>query len=238
MKLATFAIAAVSLSSTVSAEVTKLGEFSLGQSLAKWKMSKGSVFGCPGSFGQKLANGKIVGVEFNSSKCKAADVEAAVKKEYGAAPIVSTDKTAKLWEGKTASVIVVSAISGGVTVKLVPPGPGAKRVCFADDGFAGFLKTFKASIDKPDAAAAMFAYPIKDFDGKVVIKDAKALAKKWPTLIDGDDKKELASGALVPTCTMEIDSYSLRLGNSNVSLEAKKIGDKWQWVEINDESPG
>jgi hypothetical protein len=240
MKLRTLSITAVSLLALpATAEVTKLGDFSLGASQAKAKFAKGSAFGCQGSFGQRIdAKNKISGVEFTSSgKCKAADVERLVEKEYGGKPIVSTDKKAKLWEGKTSAVIVVTRMSG-VTVKLVTPGAGAKRACFPDDGFAAFWKTFKDGLGKADAAAATFKYPIKDFEGKVVVKDAKAMAKKWPTLIDADDKKELASGELLPTCSIDVETYDLRLANSYVSFEAKKIGDKWMWVEINDEASG
>jgi hypothetical protein len=240
MKMRASLIVGVSLfAATVQAEVTKLGEHSLGQSLAKSKFAKGTLYGCQGSFRQELDKGKVSGVEFTSSgKCKAADVEAAVKKEMGGEPIVSTDKTAKLWEGKTGSMIVMSGTTGTVVVKLVTPGPGAKRVCFAEDGFTAFWKSFKDNLGKADAAAAMFKFPIKDFDDKIVAKDAKALAKKWPSMIDDEDKKEIASGALVPTCELATANYNLRLGGSNLSFEAKQVGGKWMWVEINSEASG
>lgn len=242
MKLHAWVVVVGSLTAgvTVRAEVTKLGEFSLGQPLAKSKFAKGALYGCQGSFRQDIAKGKIVGVEFTSSgRCNPSLITMAVKKEMGgASPIVSTDKKAVLWEGKAGSVIVIMPVTGGVTARLVAPGPGAKRVCFADDGFAAFWQTFKDSLDKPAAAAELFKYPIKDVEDELVAKDAKALAKKWPSMIDGDDKKELASGKLVPTCDLGTSTYDLRLGNSGVSFEAKQVGGKWMWVEINSEAGG
>lgn len=240
MKPRILAIALTLFSIPTHAEVTKLGDHSLGQVLAKSKFAKGAAFGCTGNFRQEIEKGKVSGVDFTAEgKCKASDIEAQIEKDYGAKPIVSVDKSAKLWEGKTGSVMVVTAMTGSVTVKLLPPGPGAKRACFADDGFAAFWKTFKDGIDKPDAVAATFKFPVKDYDDKVVLKDAKALGKKWAAMVDADDKKEITSGKLTPTCAIDLGGiYNLRLGNSNLSFEAKQIGGKWQWVEINSQASG
>ena len=145
---------------------------------------------------------------------------------------------AKLWEGKTGSMMVITARTGSVTIRLLPPGPGAQRPCFADDGFAAFWKTFKESIDKPDAVAKSFKFPLKDFDDTVKVKDAKTLAKKWSSMIDDADKKEIASGSLTPTCSIAVGTYDLSLSESNLSLEARQVGGKWMWVEINDQASG
>lgn len=227
------------LASSASADITKIGDFALGQKLDKSTVKMGTYFGCKGGITQQVDKGAIVRVSFESQSCKAADVEAQIQKEYGnAAPIVSVDKTAKLWEGKTGSVVVITSVSGAVGVKVLPPGAGAKRACFADDGFAAFFKDFKAALDKPDVAAKQFKLPIKDFDGKVVAKDAKALAKLLPAMIDKADRKELAAGTLSATCDLSLSTYNLRLGNSNASFEAKQVGGTWQWVEINAEAGG
>ncbi len=223
------------------AELTKLGEWRIGAPIVKQPFIKSTtVLGCTGSLRQSGdKQRKVNAVVFSpDSKCDKKALQAAVEKEYGAKPIASTDKTAWLWEGKTTSVLISQGLSGDTRVTLLPPGPGAKRACFADDGFAAFFKTFVAAIDKPDAAVATFKFPIKDFDDTVVAKDAKALKKKWASLIDPEDKKELASGKLGPTCDVGTATYNLRLGNSNVSFEARQVGDKWMWVEINDEASG
>lgn len=223
-----------------NAELTKLGDYSLGQSLAKSVFVKSAtVLGCTGSLRQEIEKGKVSAIEFTpDGKCDKRALEAAIEKDYGAKPIASVDKKTRLWEGKTGAAIVLQGMSGDVRVRVVAAGLGTKRVCFADDGFAAFWKSFKDNLGKADAAAAMFKFPLKDFDDKVVAKDAKALAKKWPKLIDDDDKTEIASGKLTPVCEFTTDNYSLRLGNSNVSFEAKQVGGKWMWVEINDVAGG
>lgn len=222
------------------AEITKLGDWAVGQPSRKQSFLKSvTALGCTGSLRQGGDKGKVTEVVFSpDSKCDKKALDAAIEKEYGAKPIWSTDKTARLWEGKTGSVLLKVGMSGDTTVKLGPPGAGAKRGCFADDGFPAFFKTFKGALDKPDAVAATFKFPIKDFEGKVVAKDARALVKKWPKLVEADDKSEIASGKLVPTCDVGDETYNLRLSNSNVSFEAKRTGDVWQWHQINSEASG
>ena len=56
-------------------------------------------------------------------------------------------------------------------IHLELPGAGAKRMCFSQDGFAAFWKTFKAAVDKPEAAVATFKFPVKDFDGKEAARE-------------------------------------------------------------------
>lgn len=231
-------IALALFSSTAHAELTKLGEFALTDTPKKAGFAKITALGCAGSVRHELGSGKVVAVEFSADKCTKAGLEAALTKEYpGVTPIVNTDGSAKVWEGKTTSVIMRSGTS--LSVRLVRPGAGSKRVCFADDGFAAFFKTFKDAVasNKVDAVAATFKLPIKDFEDKVRIKDAKAFAKKWPKLIDAADKQALATD-LAPSCDLATESYNLRLSDSYMSFEAKKVGDKWMWVEINDEASG
>jgi hypothetical protein len=225
----------LSLLSPARAELTKVGEFSLTDKVKKAGFAKTTVFGCKGNVKHDMGTGKITSVTFRAEgKCDAAAIEAAIRKEYPGEPLKSTDGAIKLWEGKTSSVMLT-----GTEVRLGFPGPGAKRTCFAADGFAAFYQTFKAAVasGKADAAAASFKFPIKDFEDTVVIKNPKAFAKKWPSMLDAADAKALA-GDLRPTCDNATDSYSLSLRDSNISLEAKQIGDRWFWVEINDQASG
>lgn len=226
-------------SSTAYAELAKLGDFALTDTPKKAGFAKVTTLGCAGSVRHEMGSGKVDAVELSAGdKCTKAALEAAIAKEYpGVTPITSTDGEAKLWEGKTSSVILRSG--SGLYVRLVRPGAGAKRTCFADDGFAAFFKTFKDAVasNKADAVAATFKFPVKNYDDKVKFKDAKAFAKKWPKLIDAEDKKALAAD-LKPTCDLGVETYSLSLSDSYISLEAKKVGDKWVWVEINDQAPG
>ncbi len=237
MKTITFVLTTL-LASTAHAEISKLGDYTLGLEAKKPVGPKtATVLGCHGTIRPALEKGRVVGATLAAdADCKAADVEAQLTKEYGAAPIVDHDKRVKLWEGKIGSVLLVTPPSEPPLIHLELPGAGAKRMCFSQDGFAAFWKTFKAAVDKPEAAVATFKFPVKDFDGKVISKDAKALAKQWPTLLDGADKKQLASGALIPTCAP--DGYILRLSKSNLSLQAKQVGETWQWVRINPGAPG
>ena len=57
-------------------------------------------------------------------------------------------------------------------------------------------------------------------------------------MIDDADKKEIASGSLTPTCSIAVGTYDLSLSESNLSLEARQVGGKWMWVEINDQASG
>jgi hypothetical protein len=232
------ALAIALVSSSAYAELAKLGDFALTDTPKKSGFAKvTAVLGCAGSVRHEMKGGKVVAVELSAEKCTKASVEAALAKEYpGVTPVTSPDGEAKLWEGKTTSVILRSGMS--LAVRLVAPGPGAKRTCFADDGFAAFYKTFTQAVatNKADTIAASFAFPIKDFEGKVRIKDAKAFAKKWPKLIDSADLKELAT--LTATCDLGTETYSLGLSNSDTSFEARKVGDRWMWIEINDVARG
>ena len=227
------------LSSTAHAELAKLGDFALTDTPKKAGFAKvTSVLGCAGSVRHEMGSGKVDAIELSAEKCTKAALEAAIAKEYpGVTPIASTDGDAKVWEGKTTSVILTSGMS--LSVRLVRPGAGAKRTCFPDDGFTAFFKTFKDAVasNKADAVAATFKFPVKDYDDKVRFKDAKAFAKKWPKLIDAADKKALATD-LTATCNVALQQYNLRLSDSYASFDAKKIGDQWFWVEINDESGG
>jgi hypothetical protein len=215
------------------AELAKLGDFSLTDKVKKAGFAKVTLYGCKGSLKHDMGKGKVEGITFSAdSACTA--IEAAIKKEYPGAPLTSTDGLIKLWEGKTSSVLLTRG-----ELRLVLPGAGAKRTCFADDGFAAFLATFKTAVagGKLDAVAATFKFPVKDYDDKVVIKDAKAFAKKWPAMLDGADAKALAT-ELEATCNNPTDTYDLSLPESSFSLEAHKVGDRWLWVEINERAPG
>lgn len=230
-------VALALLATPVHAELTKLGPYALTDTPKKSQFSKvKSVLGCAGSVRHVMRGDKLVGIELATSKCDARTLEAALRKEYTGEPIVSRDGNAKLWEGKTSAVVLDTR---SASVRLGAPGPGAKRTCFADDGFAAFFQTFRAAVTagKLDAAAASFAFPIKDLDAAVRIKDAKDFARQWPKLLDPADKQALAKD-LEATCDLGTETYDLSLSNSNLSLTARKIDGRWQWVELDDQSGG
>ena len=178
-------VAALAASPDVRAEVASLGGVALGQERAVAGTIKTTVYGCAGRLYPDIdRKKKVIKVRFESDKC--ADVAAAVAaitKEFGAAPIVSAEGD-KLWEGKRASLILSPSLSNYPTspvLLLVPPGPGSKRTCWANDGFAAFWKAFVRSVvaGKPAAVATSFAFPLKDQDEKVKFKDAAAFAARW-----------------------------------------------------------
>ena len=70
------------------------------------------------------------------------------------------------------------------------------------------------------------------------ILDAKALAKKWKDVFDADDLKKIAAAELSAGCDVSNEEYRLSLEGSNKELQAKRTGDKWQWVELNDVASG
>ena len=232
-------VSLVMMTSVAHAELAKLGDFALTDTPKKAGFAKvTAVLGCAGSVRHEMSSGKVEAIELSADKCTKDALEAAITKEYpGVKPITSTDGEAELWEGKTTSVILRSGMS--LSARLVRPGAGAKRTCFADDGFAAFFKTFTDAVasNKADAVAATFKFPVKDYEAKVRIKDAKAFAKKWPKLIDAADKTALATD-LTATCDVVQQNYTLRLSDSYSSFEANKIGEQWFWVEINDEAGG
>jgi hypothetical protein len=231
MKLALGLVIVVATGSTAHAELAKLGDFALSDKIQKVKAAKATVLGCAGSVKHEVDTTKVTGLSFTGDKCDQAALAAAIQKEYAAKPITSTDGRTRLWEGKTSAIMLT-----GKELRLLPPGAGSKRACFADDGFPAFFKTFKDALaaGKADAVAAQFKFPIKDFDDKVVVKDAKAFAKKFDEMFDKDDRK---AGALEATCDVTLEYYETSLANSNFGLEARRVGDQWKWVELNFQSP-
>jgi len=221
----------------VRAEVTKLGAFTLGQEVKKPATVKTTVYGCTGELRPQINKAKkVVKVKFDGGKCKVGAIVAAITKAHGGAPIANAHGD-KLWEGKTASIILDAGHSAPV-VLLVPPGPGSKRTCFADDGFAAFWSTFKAAVatGNPATIAASFKFPLKDFEGKVKIKDAKAFATQWTEVIDNDDAKEIA-GDLEATCRVDADKYELSLPGTYSELTATKVKRAWLWTSLDSVSP-
>ena len=237
MKLGIGCVVVVSSLSTARAELAKLGDFALTDKVKKAGFKKDvTVLGCKGTLQHDMDNAKVVGVRFSADrKCDQTSVAAAIQKEYGGKPIASSDGKAQLWEGKTSSVMVVKGMSG-IEVRLGLPGAGSKRVCFSDDGFAPFLQSFKTALaaGKPDAVAPMFKFPLKDFDDKVIIKDAKAFAKKFDATFDKDARAEAAD--LDATCDLAGESYEVSFDSSYFALEAKQVGGQWKWVEMNSRS--
>lgn len=227
-------------SSSARADITKLGDFALGQEVKKPATAKVTVYGCAGELRPEIDRSKKVSsVGFRgTSACKADAVAAAVAKEAGVAAVANAAGD-KLWEGTVASLILTKDFGGALQLKLVAPGAGSKRTCWPDDGFAAFYAAFKTAVasGKADAVAASFALPLKDFEGKVKIKDAKKFVAQWPKLLDAGDAKGIGSGALTATCDLDVESYELSLPDSNGALKAKKTGGAWKWIQWNDVSP-
>ncbi len=227
MKLFAFALVLL-FALPLHAEVTRLGELTLGQTLEKSKFRMAKLYGCGGGLSQQIEGGKIVAVDFTGGGCKQADVEMLIAKEYGyAKPIVSVDKSTSLWEGKTASILVTTGADGDVVVRMVPPGKGAKRGCFADDGFATFWNAWKVAVEKKDVApVAMFSFPLKTREGHALIKDASELG--WRSLISSDQRTGIARGTIKPSCTALEGAYTLKLDDR--SLLARQVDGKWLWA--------
>jgi hypothetical protein len=236
-------VAAVAASPDARAEVASLGGVALGQEMARAGTIKTTVYGCAGRLYPDIdRKKKVIKVRFESDKC--ADVAAAVAaitKEFGQAPIVSAEGD-KLWEGKRASLILSPSLSNYPTspvLLLVPPGPGSKRACWADDGFAAFWKAFVKSVvaGKPAAVATSFAFPLKDQDEKVKFKDAAAFAARWRELIDESDAKEVDAGELTPMCRLDQETYRLQLPGSYSDITATKVRGAWKWTVMGEVSP-
>ena len=237
------AAATAASASLARAEVTKLGDFTLGQEVKKPATAKLTVFGCAGELRPEIDRSKkVVKVKFTAGNCKDVDViAAAITKDFGGSPIANTAGD-RLWEGKSASLILSTSLASAPSqpiIMLVPPGPGSKRTCWADDGFATFWSGFKAAVasGKPAAVATSFAFPVKDFEGKVLIKNAKMFASRFARIIGDSDAKAITAGELTPTCKLDEDSYRLPLSGTNGELGAKKLGGAWQWSSMDAVSP-
>ncbi|MEO8707051.1 MAG: hypothetical protein ABI867_43895 [Kofleriaceae bacterium] len=233
-------LAVIALTGVAHAEVGKLGDFKLGDKV-KPKTVKGTVFGCAGDLYPDIDRSKkIKRVRFTAKTCKATAVAAAITKEFGAAPLTNAAGD-RLWEGKKASVILstsLAASESSAVILLVPPGAGAKRTCWADDGFAAFWTTFKTAVagGKPEAIAASFGFPVKNFENKVKIKDAADFAPKWAAL-DATDIAGLGSGKLAAKCDVDDERYKLRLDDSYAELTATKVKGTWHWTALDEFSP-
>jgi hypothetical protein len=226
----------------VRAEVRKLGKFALGQQVKRPSTVRTSIYGCAGELRPSIdSTKKVVKVRFSGRRCKTDAVIAAITKAHGRAPIVNAQGD-QLWEGKTASVILSTALSVKRTtpiILLVPPGPGSKRTCWSDDGFAAFWSTFKASVasGKPATMAASFAFPVKDYAGNVKATNAQDLLRMWGEVMDNEDVKQIVSGELAPTCRTDDDEYNLSLDSTYSELKATKVRGKWRWSKLDTVSP-
>lgn len=229
---------ALVLATAAHAEVTNMGGFKLGQKVKKPKSANATVFGCAGSVRPEIDKKKqVTSVEFEPKGCAADALTATITKEFGAEPIANVAGD-KLWEGKAASVMFLASAITPV-VRLVKPGGGSKRVCWPDDGFAAFWDTFKKGVasGKPAAIAASFVFPLKDFEGTVKFKNARAFEAGWTELITADDAKALAAGQVEPVCNVTGAEYSISLEGSYSSLTATQKAGAWQWSEYGTESP-
>jgi hypothetical protein len=235
--LATLVLASV----PARAEVTKLGDFKLGDKV-KPKTVKATVFGCAGELYPDIdRTKKIKSVRFTGKSCKADAIAAAITKDFGGAPLANAAGD-KLWEGKKASIILGVSLGNAPSapvILLVAPGAGAKRTCWGEDGFAAFWASFKAAVTggNADTIAASFAFPIKDVENKVKVKDAKDFAAKWASTFDPADLKGITGGKLEATCKVDDGEYKLRLDDSYSELTATKVKGKWLWTGFAEFSP-
>jgi hypothetical protein len=223
-------------SAPARAEVTKLGGFSLGQKVRKPAIARMSLYGCAGGLRPFVdTHKKVVQVRFSTRGCSVETVAAAITKHQKHAPIVNA-RGDRLWEGKTASIILSASMSSQTTpiILLVPPGAGAKRICWPGDGFDAFWSRFKAAVasGKPDAVAGSFLFPAKDYEGTVLFATARELANKWGDVIDHEDAKRIAAGELTPTCRVDGDRYKLILESSYYELDATLVKGAWKWSAV------
>jgi hypothetical protein len=239
-----FALGALVAAGTAGAEVGKLGGYTLGQTVKKPGTTRLTAFRCIGRVRPEIdRKKKVVRVRFDADGCP--DVElvvAAITKDMGAEPVTNAAGD-QLWEGKAASVILAPSL--GVTpatpaILLVPPGAGTKRTCWADDGFAAFWSDFRKATAsrKVTAVTSAFTFPLKDDEGEVKYKDAKALTAAWTELIEDADAKAIGSGKLAPRCQLDQDSYTLSLPGSYSELTATRVGGAWRWTSMSSVASG
>jgi hypothetical protein len=224
--------------SPAAAEITSLGGFSRGQEPASGKGKKDTLLGCAGTAYPSLGQDKkVTRVRFEPSDCGSKLAEA-LGKELKTPPLVNAGGDL-LWEGKTATLMFVRPKGPGAALLLLPPGDGAKRVCWADDGFAAFYKKFveDARSGKPAVLVSSFALPLKDGGGKVKIKNAKAFESKWSTIVDPGDVKEMLSKETEPTCFADDEKVTLNLSYTYSELTATRGADGWKWTQWDMVSP-
>ena len=230
------AIAVLLGAAPAGAEVTRLGGLQLGQKARKPTTVRTHLYGCAGVLRSSLGGAKkVVQVKFSARNCTADAVAAALTKQQGRAPVVNAQGD-RLWEGKTASVILSTSLSTQSTpiLLLVPPGAGSKRTCWPDDGFAPFWATFKAAVSSsnPSTMAASFVFPARDYEGTVMFATARDFANSWSDVIDHEDATRIASGELAPTCRVDGDRYRLILESGYYELDATKVKGVWRWSSV------
>jgi len=228
-------LAALVICAPARAEITKLGEHSLGQVIKRPTTSKARLYGCRGSLRASTdRKRRVKKVRFEAVGCKLPAVTAAITRAAGKKPI-SNPAGDKLWEGRRASIILTTHGGNAPLILLVPPGPGAKRPCWSGDGFAKFWTRFRAATGSHDAAriAGSFAFPLK---GSIPIADARTFAAKLGDLIDDTDLAAIAGGTLTASCRLEDEIYRLVLTSSNAGLVATRIRGAWRWTRRDDVS--
>ena len=236
MRVAVAIAAAIALAApSARAEVTRLGNLSLGLKARKPMTLRTYLYGCAGTLRSTLGAKKVVQVRFSARNCNVDSVAAAITKQQGRAPVVNGQGD-RLWEGKTASLILSTSLSTQTTpvLLLVPPGAGSKRTCWPDDGFAPFWSTFKAAVASRNAAtmAASFVFPARDYEGTVLFANARDLANAWTDLIDHEDATRIAAGELAPSCRVDGNRYRLILESGYYELDATKVGGVWRWTSV------
>jgi len=230
------ALAILLLARAAHADVTKLGDFALGQEVKKPTTVKVKLYGCTGELRPTTdRKKKVTRVRYEATACTLASAAAAITKQLGAP--ISNPAGDRLWEGKTASLVMTNR--GGNAPLILLVAPATKRVCFPGDGFAAFWTDFKTAVanGKRNAIAASFAFPLKSFDGKVVIANAADFIDHYAEHFDAADLKAIAGGTSAAECKLAEEHYLLRLDSSNAELLATRIRGTWKWTSRNEVSP-
>ncbi len=232
-------LALLLLASSARAEIAKLGGIAIGDTVAQPATQKTRLYGCTGNLRPNIdRKKKVTRVRYEATGCTMAAVAAAITKDVGIKPIASTGGD-KLWEGKTAALLMTDHGGGAPVILLLPAGGGAKRACFSADGFAAFWSGFKSAVasGKADAVAAAFAFPLEDDSGKVIAKTAADFASHYAEWFDAADVKAIAGGTLTADCDAVLETYRLGLHSSYAALSATRVRGAWKWTHRLEVSP-
>jgi hypothetical protein len=232
------------------AEPTSLGGFSLGQSVAKGKMSADAeLYGCKGiasvtvdkkrkvtAVTFEVEPGSCAGGEDGDSEAAFAKVADAIEADMGVKRLTNMGGD-QLWVGTKIAMIESSAGNGSyplIDIRLVAVGTGAQRACW-DDGFTDFWNGFKQAVaaGDPKQMAASFAFPFKDQTGTLsTIKNAKAFAKRWKELLHDEAVSQIVAESSNAWCSVDDGSYIILLDDPHGLLTAKKGKKGWKWSYV------
>lgn len=224
------------------AELKALGGYALGQKVKRPTARTTRLYGCRGQLRPAIdRRHRIVSVRFVGGKCNVRAVASAITRAFGKKPQVNPSGD-RLWEGKSASVILSTSHSLTRTmpiIALVAPARASKRTCWGDDGFQRFWSGFRTALARDDskAIARSFAFPLKDSEGTVKYTSSADLAAGWDEVLDRDDAALIASGKLTPSCRFDTATYRLQLDRTYAVLKATRRRGAWRWTSVDLVSP-